>query len=108
MAASELGARFWLSLPVHGAGLDHGRSHHHQHVPVVQDVPRQRVGPRLPRSAAVAVMALRGQIEQDNDHYRETIINFEVVADNYLTEFEKDQLEYEGRITYPAKELVVV
>ncbi len=58
--------------------------------------------------ATVAVMALRGQIEQDNDHYRETIINFEVVADNYLTVFEKDQLEYEGRITYPAKELVVV
>ncbi len=55
--------------------------------------------------ATVAVMALRGQIEQDNEYYRETIINFEVVADNYLTVFEKDQLEYEGRITYPAKEL---
>jgi hypothetical protein len=52
------------------------------------------------------VMALRSQIESDNDHYRETIINFEVVADNYLTEFEKDQLEYEGSIRYPAKELV--
>jgi hypothetical protein len=52
------------------------------------------------------VMALRSQIESDNDHYRETIINFEVVADDYLTEFEKDQLEYEGSIRYPAKELV--
>jgi hypothetical protein len=51
------------------------------------------------------VMALRSQIESDNDHYRETIINFEVVADDYLTEFEKDQLEYEGSIRYPAKEL---
>ena len=51
------------------------------------------------------VMALRSQIESDNDHFRETIINFEVVADDYLTEFEKDQLEYEGKITYPAKEL---
>jgi hypothetical protein len=52
------------------------------------------------------VMALRSQIESDNDHFRETIINFEVVADDYLTEFEKDQLEYEGSIRYPAKELV--
>ncbi len=51
------------------------------------------------------VMALRGQIEQDNDHYREQIINFEVVADDYLTEFERSQLDYEGRITYPAKEI---
>lgn len=51
------------------------------------------------------VMALRGQIEQDNDAFREQIIGWEVVADDYLTEFEKSQLEYEGRITYPAKEL---
>lgn len=51
------------------------------------------------------VMALRSQIECDNEHFRETIINFEVVADDYLTEFEKDQLEYEGKIRFPAKEL---
>ena len=51
------------------------------------------------------VMALRGQIEQDNEGFRETIIGWEVVADDFLTEFEKSQLEYEGKITYPAKEL---
>ncbi len=51
------------------------------------------------------VMALRGQIEQDNDAFRETIIGWEIVANDYLTEFEKDQLEYEGSIRYPAKEL---
>ena len=51
------------------------------------------------------VMALRGQIEQDNDAFRETIIGWEVVADDYLTEFEKSQLEYEGKITYGAREL---
>ena len=51
------------------------------------------------------VMALRGQIEQDNDGFRETIIGWEVVANDYLTEFEKSQLEYEGSIRYPAKEL---
>ena len=51
------------------------------------------------------VMALRGQIEQDNDGFRETIIGWEVVANDYLTEFEQSQLEYEGSIRYPAKEL---
>ena len=51
------------------------------------------------------VMALRPQIEQDNEFYREHIISFEVVADDYLTDFERSQWEYEGKITYPAKEL---
>jgi len=51
------------------------------------------------------VMALRSQIESDNEYFREHIIGWEVVANDYLTEFEKSQLEYEGKITYPAKEL---
>ena len=53
------------------------------------------------------VMALRGQVEQDNEFCTETIIGWEVVADDYLTEFERSQLEYEGQIRYPANELVV-
>ena len=51
------------------------------------------------------VMAIRGQIECDDRFYRETIINFEVVANDYLTEFEQSQLDYEGSIRYPAREL---
>lgn len=51
------------------------------------------------------VMSVRGQVEQDNDYFRESIIGWEVVADDYLTEFERDQLEYEGKINFPAKEL---
>ena len=50
-------------------------------------------------------MALRGKIEADNDHFREQIIDWSIQADDYLTEFERSQLEYEGSITYPAKEL---
>lgn len=53
------------------------------------------------------VMALRGQIEEDNDYFRNTIIGWEVVSDDYLTEFEKDQLEYEGSIQYPATRLTL-
>jgi hypothetical protein len=52
------------------------------------------------------VMGLRPQIECDNEFYREYILGWEVVANDYLTEFEKSQLEYDGRIVYPAKELV--
>ena len=51
------------------------------------------------------VMALRSQIEQDNQAFRETIIGWEVVANDYLTEFEQSQLDYEGSIRYPAREL---
>jgi hypothetical protein len=57
-------------------------------------------------AATEVVMALRGQVEQDNEFVREYIIGWEVVADDYLTEFERSQLEYEGKITYPANELV--
>jgi hypothetical protein len=51
------------------------------------------------------VMALRGQIEEDSEYFRSSIINWEVVADDYLTEFEQDQLDYEGKIRFFAKEL---
>jgi hypothetical protein len=55
--------------------------------------------------ATETVMGLRGQIESDNEYFREHIIGWEIVADDYLTEFEKDQLDYEGKITYGPKEL---
>ena len=51
------------------------------------------------------VMGVRGQIEQDNDGFRESIIGWEIVADDALTEFEQSQLAYEGKIRYGSKEL---
>ena len=51
------------------------------------------------------VMALRGQVEEDSPYFRESVMDWEVVADDYLTEFERDQLEYEGIIRFPAKEI---
>jgi len=53
------------------------------------------------------VMALRPQIECDDEYFREHIIDWEVVADDYLTPFEKSQLEYDGTIRYGAKELTL-
>ena len=56
-------------------------------------------------AATMAVMALRSQIEEDNQYFRRQIIGWSIVANDYMTEFEKSQLEYEGKITYKAKEL---
>jgi hypothetical protein len=54
-----------------------------------------------------AVLAqVRGQFEEDNTHFREYVIGTEIVADDYLTEFERSQLAYEGKIAYPAIQLV--
>jgi len=55
--------------------------------------------------ATAAVMSVWNQVECDTVAFRETILGWNIVADDYLTEFEKSQLEYEGKITYPAKEL---
>jgi endo-1,4-beta-mannosidase len=55
--------------------------------------------------ATAVVMAVRDQVECDNDAYRESIVDWSIVDDSYLTEFERDQLEYEGQIMFPAKEL---
>jgi hypothetical protein len=58
---------------------------------------------------AVAELARQAcaQVTQANDYFEETVIGWEVVADDYLTEFEQSQLEYEGRIAYPATELEI-
>jgi hypothetical protein len=60
---------------------------------------------RNSQSLAELVNHFRGQIEEDNDYYRNHIIGYEVVADDFLTEFEQSQLDYEGRIAYPATRL---
>ena len=47
------------------------------------------------------------QIEQANDYFQEFIVDTQIVDDDYLTEYERDQLEYGGQIMFPAKELVL-
>ena len=57
--------------------------------------------------ATAMVMALREQIEQSTDAYMEHVIDWTIVADDYLTEFERSQLEFEGFVRFPAQELEV-
>ena len=62
---------------------------------------------RNAEALAELVEYFRSQIEEDNDYYRNHIIGWEVVADDYLTEFERSQLEYDGEIRYPATKLTL-
>ena len=61
----------------------------------------------IAESATEAVMALRSQIEKDNEFYRESIMDWRVVTDDYLTEFERDQLEYQGKIMFSPVEVTL-
>lgn len=45
------------------------------------------------------------QIEKANDYYQEFIVDTKIVEDDFLTEYELNQLAFDGEITYPAKEL---
>ena len=59
-------------------------------------------------SVQAVVDSIRDRLEIDDDFYNEYIVDWYVAEDDYLTRDERLQLEFDGRITYPAKELVVV
>ena len=63
---------------------------------------------RNAETIAEIVEYFRPRIEEDNEYYKEHIIGFCVVADDYLTEFEQSQLDYDGHIAYPTKTLKMV
>lgn len=58
--------------------------------------------------ATKVVMANREKIEYSNLFSKERIIDFFVVPDDFISEFERQQLEYEGKVTFPAKILEIV
>ena len=47
------------------------------------------------------VTLVRGDIEKSNDYVQETIIGYGLEADDWLSDFERSQLEYDGDIAYP-------
>ena len=47
------------------------------------------------------------QIECDDEYFREWIIGWSLESDDYLTSFERDQLEYDGSIKYAAKKISI-
>ena len=46
------------------------------------------------------VEIVRGSIEKNDDYSREYILGFHVESEDWLSEFERSQQEYEGRIAY--------
>jgi hypothetical protein len=45
------------------------------------------------------------QVECDNEYFREWIIDWSLHEDDYLTSYERDQLEYDGSIQFPAQKI---
>jgi len=62
---------------------------------------------RSDEALAELVNYFRSEVEWDDIGSRQYIVSYGVVADDYMTEFEKSQLEWEGSITYPAKILTL-
>ena len=58
------------------------------------------------RAEDIAVAATK-QLNVSNGYFRQYVLGWEVVADDFLTEYERDQLEYEGRIVYPSQPLAL-
>jgi len=56
--------------------------------------------------ATMAVMSMRDQIERADDYIVESVVDWKLVANDYLTEYERNQLEFDGKVMFPAKELV--
>ena len=62
----------------------------------------QNVNP-LNVAPGMLVDKVRSQIEYSNPMSQELILDWELVSDDFITEFEKDQLEFGGKIVYPTK-----
>ncbi len=67
------------------------------------------LGPVMRNAEALAelVYVLSKKVECDNVGYREYVIGWTVESDDYLTDFERDQLEYDGKIVYRPRELTL-
>ena len=52
------------------------------------------------KKVRMIVEAIVPNIEQNSDFYQETIINFAIEDDDYMSEYEKSQLQYEGFIRF--------
>lgn len=54
------------------------------------------------RCAAEVVELYKALCECNNDYWREYVLGWKVVPDDYVTKYEQDQLDYMGKILFPA------
>jgi hypothetical protein len=57
----------------------------------------------LQQAPGVLVEQVRGQIEYSNPRSEEYIVDWRLVPDDYVTDYERDQLELDGEIRFPAR-----
>ena len=57
------------------------------------------------KKLAMIVDSVRSKIEWNDIGSRQYVVGYGVVADDFLTEFEQSQLDYDGAIVYPARVL---
>jgi hypothetical protein len=62
---------------------------------------------RSSEALAELVYVLSQKVECDSIGYREDVIGWSIEADDFLTDFEKSQLEYDGEICYRTTELTL-
>lgn len=62
----------------------------------------------LDRVAALVEQDLIPQVEWSNIYSASSVLDWRVVTDDFLTEFERQQMEYDGHIDFPAKTLTVL
>ena len=55
----------------------------------------------IPCPADYQVIVDAAGVEVNNEMFHEYIIDWSIAEDDYMSQFEQDQLEYEGRIIYP-------
>ena len=55
----------------------------------------------IPLNCDLAAIVDMAGVEKNNDYVREDIIDWSVEADDYMSWFEKSQLEYDGSISCP-------
>ena len=61
----------------------------------------------LAAAGQAAVEQVRSQIEYANPMAEQTIIDWEFKANDAMTPFENDQMEFDGRVTSPATRLTL-
>jgi hypothetical protein len=65
----------------------------------------QLTGVFLTEEISNVLPKLSAQLFRMSDYVEEYVVDWEVVSDDYLTPFEKDQLEYEGTIQHSPSQL---
>lgn len=55
----------------------------------------------VPLSADHKAVVAAASVERDTEYFRENVIDWSIESDDYLSWFEKSQMEYDGTIVFP-------